>query len=101
VLCGIILVLLRYPIIFGVVEFMFKWCYKFRNGINMDILNICMIYHFERCSIFDLVGDPYPHGYVYEGIWVSGTIIRGTLKTPNSQLVTPISIKLQRPDGCD
>jgi hypothetical protein len=32
---------------------------------------------------------------------VSGTIIRGTLKSPNSQLVTPISIKLQRPDGCD
>jgi hypothetical protein len=33
--------------------------------------------------------------------FVSGTIIRGTHKTPNSQLVTPISIKLQRPDGCD
>jgi hypothetical protein len=32
---------------------------------------------------------------------VSGTIIRGTLKAPNSQLVTPISIKLQRPDGDD
>jgi hypothetical protein len=32
---------------------------------------------------------------------LSGTIIRGTLKTPNSQLVTPISIKLQRSDGCD
>jgi hypothetical protein len=32
---------------------------------------------------------------------LSGTIIRGTLKTSNSQLVTPISIKLQRPDGCD
>jgi hypothetical protein len=32
---------------------------------------------------------------------VSGTIIRSTLKTPNSQLVTPISIKLQRPDGYD
>jgi hypothetical protein len=30
-----------------------------------------------------------------------GTIIRGTLKTPNYQLVTPISTKLQRPDGCD
>jgi hypothetical protein len=30
-----------------------------------------------------------------------GTIIRGTLKAPNSQLVTPISIKLLRPDGCD
>jgi hypothetical protein len=32
---------------------------------------------------------------------LSGTIIRGTLKAPNSQLVTPISIKLQRPDGHD
>jgi hypothetical protein len=32
---------------------------------------------------------------------VSGTIIRGTLKAPDSQLVTPISTKLQRPDGCD
>jgi hypothetical protein len=44
---------------------------------------------------------------VYVGVimplrWtLSGTIIRGTLKAPNSQLVTPISIKLQRPDGCD
>jgi hypothetical protein len=36
-----------------------------------------------------------------EPLQVSGTIIRGTLKAPNSQLVTPISIKLQRPDGCD
>jgi hypothetical protein len=35
------------------------------------------------------------------GLVLSGTIIRGTLKTPNSQLVTPISIKLQRPDGYD
>jgi hypothetical protein len=34
-------------------------------------------------------------------IMVSRTIIRGTPKTPNSQLVTSISIKLQRPDGCD
>jgi hypothetical protein len=32
---------------------------------------------------------------------LSGTIIRGTLKTSNSQLVTPISIKLQRTDGYD
>jgi hypothetical protein len=40
-------------------------------------------------------GGPSPGGYL------SGTIIRGTLKTPNSQLVTPISIKLQRPDGYD
>jgi hypothetical protein len=40
----------------------------------------------------------------FEGILIcilSETIIRGTLKTPNSQLVTPISTKLQRPDGCD
>jgi hypothetical protein len=37
--------------------------------------------------------------YIYIYIYMSGTIIRGTLKTPNSQLVTPISIKLQRPDG--
>jgi hypothetical protein len=32
---------------------------------------------------------------------LSGTIIRGTLKAPKSQLVTPISTKLQKPDGCD
>jgi hypothetical protein len=44
-----------------------------------------------------LVTGPDPHIYME----VSGTIIRGTLKTPNSQLVTPISIKLQRPDGYD
>jgi hypothetical protein len=37
----------------------------------------------------------------YGSAKLSGTIIRGTLKTPNSQLVTPISIKLQRPHGCD
>jgi hypothetical protein len=40
-------------------------------------------------------------GLIYSTARLSGTIIRGTLKTPNSQLVTPISIKLQRPDGCD
>jgi hypothetical protein len=32
---------------------------------------------------------------------LSGTIIKGTPKTPKSQLVTPISTKLQRPDGRD
>jgi hypothetical protein len=30
-----------------------------------------------------------------------GTIIRGTLKAPKYQLLTPISTKLQMPDGCD
>jgi hypothetical protein len=39
--------------------------------------------------------------FFYQGVGLSGTIIRGTLKAPNSQLVTPISTKLQRPDGCD
>jgi hypothetical protein len=39
--------------------------------------------------------------YKHEFCHLSGTIIRGTLKTPNSQLVTPISIKLLRPVGCD
>jgi hypothetical protein len=33
--------------------------------------------------------------------YLSGIIIRDTLKTSNSQLVTPISTKLQRPDECD
>jgi hypothetical protein len=32
---------------------------------------------------------------------LSGTIIRGTHKTPKSQLVTPISTKLQKSDGRD
>jgi hypothetical protein len=45
--------------------------------------------------------DRYGGGGVHAGMLVSGTIIRGTLNAPNSQLVTPISIKLQRPDGCD
>jgi hypothetical protein len=46
-------------------------------------------------------GEWYLEKLNFEEKWVSGTIIRGTLKTPNSQLVTPISTKLQRPDGCD
>jgi hypothetical protein len=33
----------------------------------MDILDICIIYHFDRCLIFvgagDPMGDSYPHGY--------------------------------------
>jgi hypothetical protein len=55
--------------------------------------------HSERCNPVCLGNiyfscNPVRFGSV-------GTIIRGTLKTPNSQLVTPISIKLQRPDGYD
>jgi hypothetical protein len=40
-------------------------------------------------------------GKAFRARFLSETIIRGTLKTPNSQLVTPISTKLQRPDECD
>jgi hypothetical protein len=36
-----------------------------------------------------------------QALQMSGTIIRGTLKTHKSQLVTPISTKLQRTDGCN
>jgi hypothetical protein len=39
--------------------------------------------------------------HLWQAKQVSGTIIRGTLKAPKSQLVTPISTKLQRTDGCD
>jgi hypothetical protein len=56
-------------------------------------------------EVFPCLGSPYilkPRFRVkYSTLGLSGTIIRGTLKAPNSQLVTPISIKLQRPDGCD
>jgi hypothetical protein len=55
-------------------------------------------------SVLYLVGELYEcrgGERSRSGEYLSGTIIRGTLKTPNSQLVTPISIKLQRPDGCD
>jgi hypothetical protein len=48
-----------------------------------------------------LILMPCSHPLALCMFMVSGTIIRGTLKAPNSQLVTPISIKLQRPDGCD
>jgi hypothetical protein len=54
----------------------------------------------EECGAFRKPnGQLQPQGIFVKAL--SGTIIRGTLKTPNSQLVTPISIKLQRPDGHD
>jgi hypothetical protein len=48
----------------------------------------------------EMMGVP-SRPYIFDCGVLSGTIIRGTLKAPNSQLVTPISIKLQRPDGHD
>jgi hypothetical protein len=52
----------------------------------------------NRVHVLD---QPEHHRTQYFERLLSGTIIRGTLKAPNSQLVTPISTKLQRPDGCD
>jgi hypothetical protein len=54
------------------------------------------------CPNLSCLARHMPSTCLQESGWfLSGTIIRGTLKAPNSQLVTPISIKLQRPDGCD
>jgi hypothetical protein len=60
--------------------------------MNIDSINITLI-HSAYSKVKTRESD-------YNSA-LSGTIIRGTLKTPNSQLVTPISIKLQRPDGHD
>jgi hypothetical protein len=75
------------------------------NVSNLDIPLLLVIpkkmipngYVFSA-AMFDGIVDHFDCTLV---ITLSGTIIRGTLKTPNSQLVTPISIKLLRPDGCD
>jgi hypothetical protein len=44
----------------------------------MDILDNYIIYHFNRCLIFmgmnDLTGDPYPHGYGYEGKFIRTSV---------------------------
>jgi hypothetical protein len=43
VLCSTILVLLLYPIIFGVLNEWLNDARKFCNGIYMDILDICIV----------------------------------------------------------
>jgi hypothetical protein len=64
-------------------------------GVDMDV---------RWNSTFLMLKHLVPYHSTFS-VWIrtnlSGTIIRGTLKAPNSQLVTPISTKLQRPDGCD
>jgi hypothetical protein len=62
---------------------------------NQNHLHLCVV-QWSFCSFGGL--DKMKFNLVITSV---GTIIRGTLKTPNSQLVTPISIKLQRPDGYD
>jgi hypothetical protein len=79
---------------------------------NPQVLNIFLQGIWCMPRLFpSQASSPCDHGYLEKveqctsllvvSSSLSGTIIRGTLKTPNSQLVTPISIKLQRPDGCD
>jgi hypothetical protein len=68
------------------VSYIHLCCFIFTNGF---ILSVLSYYNMIDLSVLILQSC------------LSGTIIRGTLKTPNSQLVTPISIKLQRPDGSD
>jgi hypothetical protein len=59
--------------------------------------------------VIELQNYPVLQFIHFDSIWtsksggavLSGTIIRDTLKAPNSQLVTPISTKLQTPDGCN
>jgi hypothetical protein len=65
------------------------------NGEDYSRWSEMMKYHLTslHTSIWDIVE--------FGAQVLSGTIIRGTLKAPNSQLVTPISIELQRPDGCN
>jgi hypothetical protein len=65
------------------------------NRQNLKFIN------FEHALCLGLVLEIIRSAEDSSPCYVSGTIIRGTLKAPNSQLVTPISIKLQRPDGCD
>jgi hypothetical protein len=66
----------------------------------LSLINVLIAIYMMNCFYIDVSGYGKPVRYP-KPAWVSGTIIRGTLKTPNSQLVTPISIKLQRSDGCD
>jgi hypothetical protein len=69
-------------------------------SLSYYMLLRCVSWCVIKCAF--LVHDPCLCNNIDDSlIQVSGTIIRGTLKAPNSQLVTPISIKLQRPDGCD
>jgi hypothetical protein len=66
-----------------------------KRGFGLEVG--CLSLPLPRLSYSACLCSPaFAHSYV-----LSGTIIRGTLKTPKSQLVTPISTKLQRPDGCD
>jgi hypothetical protein len=70
----------------------------FRDGESVEAF---MLWLTDVVAQLTMVGDLAPILVILEPTDLSGTIIRGTLKTPNSQLVTPISIKLQRPDGYD
>jgi hypothetical protein len=68
---------------------------EFRRGF--DLLSVSRIERLAlvsgwKCENLNAMNG----GWLGVFIALSGTIIRGTLKTPNSQLTTPISIKLQK-----
>jgi hypothetical protein len=69
-----------------------------RNCGHLDFACACLL---SELYVLCICGTMSCISYGQMLVFLSGTIIRGTLKTPNSQLVTPISIKLQRPDGFD
>jgi hypothetical protein len=70
--------------------------------VVFDVSEIPISFLFPKLpfSILFLI-KKYENGNGFSVYRLSGTIIRGTLKAPNSQLVTPISTKLRRLDGCD
>jgi hypothetical protein len=62
----------------------------FRDGESVEAF---MLWLTDVVAQLTMVGDLAPILVILEPTDLSGTIIRGTLKTPNSQL--------QRPDGYD
>jgi hypothetical protein len=73
-----------------------RWKFLSRSSLKES----CALDHFYLLNnvLYNHFGM---HRLNFDGTELSGTIIRGTLKATKSQLVTPISTKLQRPDGCD
>jgi hypothetical protein len=80
----------------------FIWIVEYNNMIYHLIVHK-LIYTILKAPVSTVVPRHFLQitHHNYFKLILSGTIIRGTPKTPKSQLVTPISKKLQRPDGRD